>query len=91
MSAFVQIWKRIVEYEGSEFRQVRGKTFTYTVSGNALVPSTTNYLIPRSQIEKAWKRMPVAGPGGLQDLVAPSYLYAILSDPRISIRTEEIL
>lgn len=89
MSTFDQVWKRIVELEGAEFRQVRGKVFTFKLSGTALIPSTTNYLVPRSQVEKAWSRMPVIGPGALQDLIAPSYLYAIISDPRVAIRTEE--
>lgn len=83
MKPFEQVWQHIKELEGSEFRQVRGKTFTYSVSSNTIIPSTTNYLIPRSQIEKAWARMPVTGPGALSDLIAPSYLFAILTDSRI--------
>lgn len=84
ISPFELIWQRIVDEVGNEFRQIRGKSFTYKLSGNkAIVPSTTNYLIPKTQFEKAWQRMPVKGPGALQDLIAPSYLYAILADPRI--------
>jgi hypothetical protein len=75
---FEEIWQSIVGQEGSEYRQVRGKKFTYKVSGNALIPSTTNYIIPKSQIEKAWNRMPIKSPGEISDLIAPSYLYAIL-------------
>ena len=77
MSTFEQTWQRIVKWEGADFQQVRGKVFSYTMSSNALVPSTTNYLIPRSRVEKAWERMPVTGPGAISDLVAPSYLFAI--------------
>jgi hypothetical protein len=84
MRSFEQVWQQIVELEGNEFRQVRGKVFTYKMSGNALIPSTTNYLIPRSQVEKAWERMPVKGPGAISDLIAPSYLFALLTDVRIT-------
>jgi hypothetical protein len=83
VKSFDEIWKSITEQEGSEFKQVRGKTFTYKISGNAIVPSTTNYLIPKSQIEKAWNRMPIKGPGMISDFIAPSYLYAILIDEKI--------
>ncbi|MDQ0112568.1 hypothetical protein J2T15_002003 [Paenibacillus harenae] len=84
MRSFEQIWKRIVELEGAEFRQVRGKMFTYRMSGKAFIPSTTTYLVPRSQVEKAWERMPLTGPGAISDLVAPSYVFAILTDSRIA-------
>ncbi|RTE09619.1 hypothetical protein [Paenibacillus whitsoniae] len=84
MKSFESVWLRIVAHEDSEFRQVRGKTFKYKMNGNAIVPNTTNYLIAKSQIERAWERMPVRGPGEISDLIAPSYLFAILADERIS-------
>lgn len=83
MKPFEQVWQHIIELEGSQFQQVRGKNFTYSVSSNTIIPSTTNYLIPRSQIEKAWSRKPFTGPGALSDLIAPSYLFVILTDSRI--------
>lgn len=83
MITFDQVWQRVVELEGCEFRQVRGKVFTYKMVGNSLVPSTTNYLIPKSQFEKAWERMPVKGPAAISDLIGPSYLFALLMDTRI--------
>lgn len=39
---------------------------------------------PNLEIEKAWERGPVTGPGALSDLVGPSYLFAILTDVRIA-------
>lgn len=83
MKPFDQIWNAIRKYEDSDFHQLRGKAFTYKFIHNAVKPSTTNITIPRSHFEKAWGRMPVTGPGGLQDLRGPSYLFAILSDSRI--------
>jgi hypothetical protein len=84
--SFDAVWSRVVAAEGQEFRQVRGKAFTYSVQGNAVVPSTTNRVLPRALFERAWERLPVAGPGELQDLQGPSYLFAILSDCRGALR-----
>lgn len=82
--AFSEMWERIVAHEGAVFVLKRGDVFTYQVRRKHIVPSTTNYPLHISQFEKAWRRMPVDGPGGLQDLRGPSYLWAILSDPRIA-------
>ena len=81
---FDSVWMNIMTLEGQVFRQKLGKTFTYRMAGNAVVPDTTNQLLSRSQFEKAYTRMPVNGPSDLQDLRGPSYLFAILSDPRIT-------
>lgn len=83
LKTFEEIWKRIVELEGSEFWLVKGKVFTYKVSGNQIIPSTTDFPVQQNQFEKAWERMPVKGPGVIKDLMAPSYLFAILSDTRV--------
>lgn len=55
-----------------------------TAKGSATIPNTTNVMIGKSEFEKAMARMPVRGPGQLNDLRAPSYLYAIFNDERIS-------
>lgn len=83
MKPFDQIWNAISKYQDSSFHQLRGKAFTYKLIRNSVIPNTTNITIPRSHFEKAWGRMPVTGPGALQDLRGPSYLFAILSDSRI--------
>ena len=77
------IWDRICSHEGEEFRQKMGQIFTYKIHGNVLVPSTTDQNLPKSQFEKALERMPLEGPGQINDLRGPSYLYAILTDDRI--------
>ena len=84
MDNFTTIWRRIVALEGSEFTQKTGRPFTYTLTGNAVVPSTTNRLLARTQFQKAHERSPIRGPGQLQDLQGPSYLFAILTDPRVA-------
>jgi hypothetical protein len=84
MVGFDVVWQRIVALQGQAFRQRRGKPFTYVVSGGCVVPSTTNRLLPRSQFARAFERAPLGGPGQLQDLQGPSYLFAILTDPRVA-------
>ena len=84
MATFEVVWARIQAHQGEVFHQVRGGEFTYAVSGNAVHPDRTTRDLHKSQFEKALERVPVAGPGDLQDLQGPSYLYAILTDPRIS-------
>jgi hypothetical protein len=84
MISMEEVWRRIALHEGCEFRQKRGKVFVYKMNGNAFVPNTTNISITKSEIQKAWNRLPINGPGEINDLMAPSYLYAILNDQRIS-------
>lgn len=77
------VWPRIIASAGQEFHQFRGQAFTYRVLGDAIVPSTTAISLGKSQFARALDRWPVSGPGELQDLFGPSYLYAILSDVRV--------
>lgn len=84
MAEFDDTWQRIVALSGETFHQRRGKAFTYAVSGNSLKPSTTNRQLPRSHFGRAFARGPLDGPGQLQDLQGPSFLFAILTDPRIT-------
>jgi hypothetical protein len=84
MSDFDAVWQRIRNHEGEQFRQVRGNPFDYRLTERTLRPSTTNQAIARSHFQRAWERRPLKGPGQLQDLRGPSYLYAVLSDQRIS-------
>lgn len=70
--------------EGEEFEQEKGRPFRYGISGNSVVPSTTNRLLPRSHFARAFDRAPLRGPGQLQDLQGPSYLFAILTDTRVT-------
>lgn len=83
MTEFEVVWRRIVACEGAVFRQVRGREFTYSVAGTVVVPSTTSRQLAKSQFAKAHARRPLRGPGELQDLQGPSYLFAILTDPRV--------
>lgn len=96
---FSEIWSRIESHVSSShrigiecpqqvrhFRQKLGKPFCYTIHGAVLNPCTTDWNIPRSHFEKAFNRTPeggLDGPGQINDLQGPSYIWAILDDPRI--------
>ncbi|MEX0754971.1 MAG: hypothetical protein WD556_07630 [Actinomycetota bacterium] len=84
MVAFDTVWIRIEAHAGEPFRQVRGARFTYSVVNGHVVPDRTNQQIPKSAFEKALDLVPLDGPGEIQHLRGPSYVYAILADPRIS-------
>jgi hypothetical protein len=84
MANFERVWRNIGLHAGEVFHTIRGLPFTYTIVGTSLVTSRTNYPLHMSQVRLAVERWPVRGPGQLQDLVrGPSYLYALLADPRI--------
>ncbi|MCD6161468.1 MAG: hypothetical protein J7K40_03525 [candidate division Zixibacteria bacterium] len=84
-SLLEEVWGRIMCYEGKHFHTIRGKEFTYTISGNTLKPNHINRQIPKSDFGKACKLVPIKGPGKINNLVqGPSFVWAIIHDPRIS-------
>lgn len=80
---FDRIWQRIQSHAGETFRQIRGGEFTYEVRSGGVWPDRTARNIGRSQFEQALALMPIDSTVPLQRLQGPSYLYAILMDPRI--------
>lgn len=80
---FDLIWKRIQDNAGEIFHQKTGGQFRYRVDGGTVYPDRTSRALPRSQFQKAFERSPLRGPGELQDLQGPSYLWAVLTDRRI--------
>ncbi len=83
MAVIDEVFDRIVANEGSTFRQVRGETFTYTVSGQSIRLSRTNRMVGKGEFAKALQKCPLSGPGQISDVQAPSYVFAILTDDRI--------
>ncbi|GGJ59785.1 DUF6979 family protein [Deinococcus roseus] len=77
---YQQVLQRIRKHQGEVFQQIQGQEFTYALSGSTLKPSTTQQNLAPGHLRTALERMPVKGPGDLQDLRGPSYLYAILMD-----------
>ncbi len=84
MVEFDVVWRRIGQHAGEVFTQRRGGEFTYEVTRALVRLHRTNQVVAKSQFHRAFERLPVAGPGALQDLRAPSYLFAILTDDRIT-------
>ncbi|HHX45115.1 MAG TPA: hypothetical protein GX714_14185 [Chloroflexi bacterium] len=78
------VWARIGRHEGETFHQKRGQAFTYEVLGSYLVPSTTDWNLAKAEFRKALEYVPLNGPGEINHLQGPSYLYGILMDRRIS-------
>jgi len=84
-TSFTQVWNKIVVHAGEVFSTVTGKQFVYNIDGNVVRPEHTQRNIPRSDFEKAYTLMPLKGPAQINQLVqGPAYVYAILTDPRIS-------
>ncbi|WP_409184915.1 hypothetical protein F9C11_11900 [Amycolatopsis sp. VS8301801F10] len=87
ISKIERAWTRIEKHAGEVFTTLRGKEFTYSVGGR---PSpwhvTLDQLrrnISRGDLSRALAVWPVDGPSKLPAVAQPSYVYAILSDPRI--------
>jgi len=81
--------KILIKHEGEKFFQKMGQAFTYEVKRNYIVPSTTNYNIPISDIVKELKREVVTKTTELQDLRGPSYIYAFINDDRFKFYLED--
>ena len=80
----VTVWERIEAHAGETFRLVKGAEFSYTVIQGHVVPDRTQQRIPKSQFASALDQIPLSGPGEIQHLRGPSFVFAILADPRIS-------
>lgn len=78
------VWDRIVLHEGEIFTQIKGKEFTYRVVRETLIPSTTNVVIRKNDIENALCFCPLRNTMPLQlTFRGPSYIYSLLTDQRI--------
>lgn len=83
-TAFAPVWRRIEAHAGQTFHLKRGNPFTYKmVVPQTLHLSPVDQAVSYAVFEQAFALVPLAGPGDVNHLWAPSYLYAILRDPRI--------
>jgi len=80
---FDKIWSRIELNSGQVFALKRGQEFTYEVRSGCVIPDRANRSLPRSNFKQAFELLPLTGPGAIQHLQGPSYIFAILSDTRI--------
>ena len=84
MNNFSHIWNNIMVNEGNPFRTISGKEFIYRIDGNKIITNRTNRNISKNDIEKAYNKLPLGGPGEISNLVqGSSYIWAILNDNRI--------
>jgi hypothetical protein len=77
------VWPRIQVQIGTQFTQIRGGIFGYTEQSGCIRPDRTNHQIPRSHFEAALALVPLRNTVPVQHLRGPSYIFAILMDPRI--------
>jgi hypothetical protein len=79
-----EVFGRIAAHAGETFWQVRGQPFTYEVSGQSVKLHRTNRIVTKAEFAKALERCPLTGPGQINDVQAPSYVFAILVDERVN-------
>lgn len=84
MAEISKVWSRIEQHEGEVFIQIRGGEFTYAVDGRSLILDRTRWFVRRADIEEALDLVPLPNTTAVQHLHAPSYIFAILMDDRIS-------
>jgi hypothetical protein len=85
MTSFDLVWKRIRAHEGHKFITKRGLEFTYSIEKERLCPSRTVYWISKNDFKKAYRIMPLDGPGAISNEVrGPAYVWAVLHDERVS-------
>ena len=77
------VWERIRAHESETFTQIRGGEFSYLVRGDALKLDRTDWFVPHSHIDEALDLVPLENTVPVQHLFGPSYMYAVLMDPRI--------
>ena len=81
------VWQRIEQYAGSEFKTVTGLPFIYRVPGQFVRVTRDgqeiNRSLSRTTFANALRDMPVSNPGQLKDVQGSAYVWGILMDPRI--------
>ena len=80
----IAVWSRIKKHEGDTFKTITGLEFSYSIDGDSIIPSRTDWNIPKSHVGKSLERVPLKDTTEIQDLMGPSYLWGILNDDRIS-------
>lgn len=87
MLQFDKIWAKIRKHAGEAFQSIRGHPFTYEIASISVITikrQTFERNVSRSVFEEAYARgLPMDGPGELNDLQAPAFVWAILHDRRI--------
>lgn len=86
---FETVWERIKTHQGDRFTTIKGKIFTYEISGDVfIVQENRNSRPQKSQFKKAFERSPLRDLGELDDIWGKSYVYSVLTDRRIIKKVE---
>ena len=82
---FEEVWRRIVAHERAFFRTQAGAWFTYRIDGDALRPSQSDAVIPKSDFELAYAMVPFPSPAKIGRFVTGgNWVHAVLHDERIA-------
>jgi len=82
---FKCIWCKITEHQGQLFYTKKGLPFKYSVKGNSLKTTRTEFNLSKKDFETVWQKMPIKRLTDIQNIVrGPSYIYAILTDARVN-------
>ena len=84
-SDFADIWNKIKQHKREVFTTTKGLTFSYSILGNWVVVSNTDFRITKTSFENAYREMPVDDPVEYgEDVQGKYFIYAILTDTRIT-------
>ncbi len=78
------IWEKVKLHQGETFHTVRGLEFTYKVNGETVIHTRSKATLSRSDFEKAVRLAPKKPSDLHNDVAGPSYVYAIITDSRLS-------
>ena len=83
-TSFDEAWSQIRSCKGEAFKTERGLEFKYSLIGNWIVVTGTDFRITKRNFQKAYGMLPVDNPDGFsEDIMAPYFVHAILTDTRI--------
>lgn len=77
------IWEKVKLHEGETFYTKTGLEFTYTIRGETVHHTRSKATLSRSDFEKAVQLSPQKPSDLHNDVAGPSYVYAVINDPRL--------
>ena len=77
------IWEKVKLHQGETFHTARGLEFSYRVSRETVIHTRSKATLSRSDFEKAIALAPQKPSDLHNDVAGPSYVYAIITDPRM--------
>jgi hypothetical protein len=83
-----RIWERVLRHQGAEFKTITGRPFTHKIEGGSGIWFFRNgrrieHRLWRGELEAALTKCPLTKTTDLARFQCPSYLFGLLTDPRI--------